>query len=269
MSELGWGDGSPPGSSGPFFAGRSGSLPAIGNYDSYFCGVAGGYTTAAFTYDWEPVGADPNPVVWEGEAYGAYGLTVAPDSSGTLTISAVVDGVPASNQLKLVLVASGTYGYSYGSVAWAPTSFTPVKKSIGWGTAGGVNNTPTGSGYNEFNTGAAGAFGQDAVCGVVGGYGTVAYTHEWVPAVPGEPTAVSSALTSYGAYSVSISRDRAAGTVRVTAVIDGIEAATVCVLTVAFSNWVENPSTYGGFAWAAEGADSAGFWTLFIGTEEA
>lgn len=139
--------------------------------------------------------------------------------------------------------------------------------NIGWGVAGGVNNTPTASGYAVANTGTTDAFGQTAVCGVVGAYTTAVFSYEWIPAVAGELSAVGIAFMSYGGYSVRINQTRAAGTVRVSAVVDGVAAGTVCELTVSYSSWSAAPATYGGFSWAAVALVSK-FWTRFIGTGE-
>ena len=282
MSYIGWQAGAPPWN-GPTTVvwGASGSMSNVGEAygdgtAEFYCGLVGG-GTAVFSHVWTPLTpGDPDPI---DPRYSPSGDLYFPTSaSGSFVISATVNGIPAQNTLVLTLVGKGTG--AYGSATWGQgttdgtTPPPPTPKPIGWGIAGGTNNSPTASGYATANTGSADAFAKTAVCGVIGPYSVVTYSHEWIPAIPGAATPVEQVTSYYGVYTLTIAQDRAAGTIRVTAMVDSLASSTVCELTVAFSHW-GNPMVYGGFAWATKAVYvvptlpvTPKFWALFIGTEE-
>lgn len=268
MSAIGWGAGSPPASGGSYLSANSGSFTPPGYAENYFCGVEGAFTTASFFHVWTPTAGDPSPVVYAGLAYGGFVIIANPGLSGTLEVSALVDGVVASNTLVLVFAAGG---YGYGTAAWA-SSGAPAERYIGWGTRSGTTALPGATGFSTDNadTSAPGLADGDAICGVIGAYSTVSFSHTWEPVIPGAPSPVTFEYSTYGKYylTFNISNDRAAGTVRVSAVVDGQPAGSQCVLAVALNDW---PVAYGSIAWTTELVDlpEGAFWTLFIGTEEA
>ncbi len=97
--------------------------------ERYICGVVGAYSTVVFSHAWSPVASSGTPVSVANQVAETYVLDLSiafsPPTLGTLTISALIDGVAAQNTLVLVLT---TQLGSYADVAWAeaipaPTDF--------------------------------------------------------------------------------------------------------------------------------------------------
>ena len=123
MAYIGWGtaDGTGHPVVAPYARANTGILNTVSN-GSYACKVTSAYSTVAFSYVWIPTVADVNPVTSTLVSYGAYTLALNSGvggfsaGSGSIIVSAVIDGVPADN--RLVLVCTATVGF-YGNVAWA------------------------------------------------------------------------------------------------------------------------------------------------------
>lgn len=130
MSLIGWGapigPNSRPGNSGFAVDNESAIVSGSPNVrGDYHCAVIGAHTTFEVFTEWTPLAADASPVQsvsYLGGGVAAFNIGYDfPDfsaGSGTLVITALVDGVLADNELVLVTSRLPDFA-TYGNSAWS------------------------------------------------------------------------------------------------------------------------------------------------------
>ena len=115
----------------PYLATNEGLVLGFFSDDYIYVGVDGATPAGAvYTIKFTPsLGGPPTETVLPDEGGGALGVQVSVFVPGVTTITAVVDGVPAENELVATTTSTGG---AYGTLSWYGQAITPPLPSGQW-----------------------------------------------------------------------------------------------------------------------------------------